>query len=101
VVHRVFEDVEPEFLGHFATHVAKTEKSIALLARLGCGHVLFAQHPTAAKDMNALLKEVLAKMGGKGGGTRDFARGRLDDATQAEKALALARDLLSSSQAAD
>jgi alanyl-tRNA synthetase len=51
--------------------------------------------------MNALLKEVLAKMGGKGGGTRDFARGRLDDATQAEKALALARDLLSSSQAAD
>ena len=98
VVYRVFSDVEPEFLGHFATHVAKTERSIALLARLGCGHVFFAQHPTAAKDMNALLKQVLAIAGGKGGGTPDFARGRLDDATQAEKALALARALLAGDQ---
>jgi alanyl-tRNA synthetase len=51
--------------------------------------------------MNALLKQVLAKNGGKGGGTRDFARGRLDDPTQAEKALGNARDLLSSNQTAD
>jgi alanyl-tRNA synthetase len=101
IVHRVFEDVEPEFLGYFATEVAKTEKSIALLARLGCGHTLFAQHPTAGKDMNALLKQVLAKVGGKGGGTRDFARGRLDDAAQAEKALALARDFLTGDHPAD
>jgi alanyl-tRNA synthetase len=95
IIHKVFEDVEPEFLGHFATHVAKTEKSIALLAGLTSGNVLFAQHPAAAKDMNALLKEVTAKIGGKGGGTRDFARGRLDAAVQAEKALALAQELLS------
>jgi alanyl-tRNA synthetase len=99
IVHRVFEDVEPEFLGYFATQVAKTEKSIALLARLGCGHMLFAQHSTAAKDMSAILKQVLAKFGGKGGGTRDFARGRLDDATQAEQALALASSLLSNAKA--
>jgi alanyl-tRNA synthetase len=96
VVDRVFEDAEPEFLGHFATEVAKTENSIALLAGANSGSIFFAQHSTAAKDMNALLKQVLAKNGGKGGGTRDFARGRLGDATQAEKALALARDLLSS-----
>ncbi|HKN74009.1 MAG TPA: DHHA1 domain-containing protein [Candidatus Acidoferrum sp.] len=99
VIHRVFEDVEPEFLGYFATEVAKTERAIWLLAGLSSGNILFAQHPTAAKDMNALLKQVLAKIGGKGGGTRDFARGRLDDATQTEKALALARDLLSNHQA--
>jgi alanyl-tRNA synthetase len=95
VVDRIFEDVEPEFLGHFATHVAKTEKSIALLAELKSGNILFAQHPTAAKDMSALVKEVSAKIGGKGGGTRDFARGRLDTAAQAEKALAIAQELLS------
>jgi alanyl-tRNA synthetase len=100
VVHRVFEDVEPEFLGHFATHVAKTEKSIALLARTVCGHVFFAQHPTAAKDMNAMLKEVLAKFGGKGGGTRDFARGRLDDPANAASALTVAKELLSGNQPA-
>ncbi|HEY6387951.1 MAG TPA: DHHA1 domain-containing protein [Candidatus Acidoferrum sp.] len=100
VVQRVFEDVEPEFLGYFATHVAKTEKAIALLARLGCGHMFFAQHAAAAKDMNALLKQVLEKVGGKGGGTRDFARGKLDVDTQGEKALALAKELLSGKQAA-
>jgi alanyl-tRNA synthetase len=94
LIHRVFENVEPEFLGFFATHVAKTERAIALLAEQGTGHILFAQHPGAGKDMNAILKEVLAKVGGKGGGTRDFARGRLDDATQAERALALATGVL-------
>jgi alanyl-tRNA synthetase len=94
IVQRVFEDVEPEFLGYFAAGIAKTEKCVALLARIGCGHVFFAQHPSAGKDMNSLLKEVLAKVGGKGGGTRDFARGRLDDATQAEKAVSIAKELL-------
>src|SRR5579863_1038504 len=96
VIQRVFEDVEPEFLGAFATNIAKTERSVALLARLGCGHVFFAQHPTAGADMNALLKQVMAKTGGKGGGTRDFARGRLDDPKKAEEALALAREILAS-----
>jgi alanyl-tRNA synthetase len=95
VVQRVFDDVEPEFLGFFATQIAKADKSVALLARRGCGHVLFAQHPSAGTDMSALLKAVLAKVGGKGGGTRDFARGRLDDPAQAEKAIALAGELLS------
>ncbi len=100
VIHREFQDMEPEFLGYFATQVAKTERSIALLAELGTGQVLFAQHPSAAQDMNGLLKEVLAKVGGKGGGTRDFARGRLENATQTERALALAKDFLSGNQAA-
>jgi alanyl-tRNA synthetase len=99
IIRKVFEDAEPEFLGHFATHVAKTEKAIALLAGLGYGHMFFAQHATSGKDMNALLKEVLAKIGGKGGGSRDFARGRLDAAAQAEKALALAQELLSGDNA--
>ncbi len=99
VVQRVFADIEAEYLGFFATEIAKTEKSVALLARLGCGHMLFAQHPGAGKDMSALLKRVLAKVGGKGGGTRDFARGRLDDPAQAEKAVALAIEFLAAEQA--
>ena len=56
--------------------------------------MLFAQHSSAGKDMNALLKQVLEKIGGKGGGTRDFARGRLNDATLAERALSLAKEIL-------
>jgi alanyl-tRNA synthetase len=95
IVRRVFEGIEPEFLGHFATEVAKTAGAVALLARMGCGHLFFAQHPSAGKDMNALLKDVLAKVGGKGGGTRDFARGKLAVDSDAEKALTLAAELLS------
>jgi alanyl-tRNA synthetase len=44
--------------------------------------------------MNVLLKQVLAQFPGKGGGTRDFARGKLNDAAQAEQAVAFARQLL-------
>jgi len=58
------------------------------------GHLLFAQHCSGGTDMNALLKEVLEKVGGKGGGTRDFARGRLNDAAQAGRALSLAKEML-------
>jgi alanyl-tRNA synthetase len=93
VVSRVFEGVQDDYLGFFATAFAKSEKAMALLAADG-GNVLFAQHASAGKDMNALLKQVLEKIGGKGGGTRDFARGRLSDATKARQALDAAMGLL-------
>ena len=96
IVARVLDGVEPEYLGYFAAQVAKAERAVALLARLGCGHVVFAQSASAGKDMNALLKRVLAEVGGKGGGTRDVARGRLNDEAQAEKAIALAKEYLAS-----
>ena len=96
VVARAFqEDTQAEYLGHFASQLAKSDKTIALLSRTPCGHLFFAQHPSAGQDMNALLRQVLERLGGKGGGTRDFARGRLSEAAQAETALALGRELLS------
>ena len=87
VVSRVFEGVPGDYLGLFATEFSKAEKAIALLAAAEGGQVLFAQHPSAGKDMNALLKLVLEEVGGKGGGTRDFARGQLSDPAKARKAL--------------
>jgi len=94
VVWRVFEGVPADYLGFFATAFAKSEKAIALLAVADGGHLLFAQNSSAGKDMNALLKQVLEKIGGKGGGTRDFARGRLNDAALAGEALSLAKEML-------
>ena len=44
--------------------------------------------------MNALLKMIFEKFGGKGGGARDFARGRVNDPAQAANALTLAKELL-------
>jgi alanyl-tRNA synthetase len=95
IVSRVFEDVPAEYLGFFATEIAKSETTVALLALSEGGHLLFAQHPSSGKDMNALLKQVLEKFGGKGGGTRDFARGRVNDPLQAANALTFAKELLS------
>ena len=95
VISRVFEDVPAEYLGFFGTAIAKTEKTAALIGLADGGELLFAQHPLLGKDMNALLKHVCEKLGGKGGGTRDFARGKLGDASQLESALALAREKLS------
>jgi alanyl-tRNA synthetase len=93
VVSKAFEGASADYLSFFATAFAKSEKAIALVAADG-GKLLFAQHPSCGKDMNSLLKEVLGKVGGKGGGTRDFARGRLNDATLAERALSLAKEMV-------
>jgi alanyl-tRNA synthetase len=94
--HGLPPSAAPEFLGYFATQLAKSDKTIVLLARFPCGHLIFAQHPEAGSDMNALLKDILERFGGKGGGTRDFARGRLSEPGNGEKAVALGRELLSS-----
>lgn len=95
IISRVFEDVASEYLGFFGTAITKTEKTVALTGLANGGDLLFAQHPSLGKDMNALLKQVFEKLGGKGGGTRDFARGKLANAAQVERALALAREKLS------
>jgi alanyl-tRNA synthetase len=95
VIVRTFDEANlPEYLNHFATQLAKSENTVALVGQSGEGHLLFAQHPGAGKDMNVLLKQVTAQFAGKGGGTRDFARGKLNDAAQAAKAITLAREQL-------
>jgi alanyl-tRNA synthetase len=94
VFTHLYEGVPADYLGFFATAFAKSEKAIALLATVEDGQLLFAQHPSAGKDMNALLKQVLEEAGGKGGGTRDFARGRLNDGASAKRALSLAKEML-------
>ncbi len=94
IVSRDFEGVPSEYLGFFATELAKSEKTVALLSAKEQGHLLFAQHPSSSKDMNALLQRVFEKFSGKGGGTRDFARGRLNDGASAEQVLSLAKEML-------
>jgi alanyl-tRNA synthetase len=94
VVSRIFENVPADYLGFFATEVAKAEKTIALLATSEEGQLLFAQHPSADKDVNALLKRVLEQVGGKGGGTRDFARGKFGDAAKVQEAIKVGESLV-------
>ncbi|HEY2352925.1 MAG TPA: hypothetical protein VGH83_10445 [Candidatus Acidoferrum sp.] len=85
VVARVFHGVEPEYAQCFAREVGKAEQAVALVARGECGSIFFAQHASAGQDMNALLAETLKEIGGKGGGSRDVARGRLAEAGRAQE----------------
>jgi alanyl-tRNA synthetase len=77
VIAQVLENVEPDYLQQLATALGKTENVVALLADQLTGHIVFAQNPKAGKDMNALLKKVFEQFAGKGGGSKDFARGTL------------------------
>jgi alanyl-tRNA synthetase len=91
VIARVMEGVEASFVLMLAPAIAAHEGVVVLMARPECGHVFFGQHPAVGKDMNALLKKVLTEVGGKGGGTKDFARGGLAAPENAARAIELAQ----------
>jgi alanyl-tRNA synthetase len=93
-VTEVLLDVAPEYLQFYATALVRSENVVALLAVQETGALLFAQNPGVGKDMNAVLREVLNRLGGKGGGTKDFARGALTDPAKASEALSLAGRLI-------
>lgn len=90
VIAKLFEGEPPEYVQCFARELAQAENTVALLVRSECGHIFFSQHPTAKKDMNALLAEALKHVPGKGGGSRDSARGRLAEPLRASEFLAIA-----------
>ncbi|HEY6129504.1 MAG TPA: DHHA1 domain-containing protein [Candidatus Acidoferrum sp.] len=94
VVAELFEGVEPDYLQHLASALAQTENVIALLADKKTGHLVFAQNPKAGKDMNAVLKKVFEQFAGKGGGTKDFARGALTGSSDSQQALVLTQKLV-------
>ena len=100
VVSEVLKGVQPEYLQFYATALARSQGVVALLAANENGALLFAQHPGVARDMNALMRAVLDQLGGKGGGSRDFARGALSDPARAAEALELAKALLQRSESA-
>ena len=90
VVAKLFADDPPEYVQAFAREVAQAENTVALVVRSGCGHIVFSQHPSAKKDMSALLAAALKQVAGKGGGSRDSARGRLANPQRASEFLAIA-----------
>src|SRR5262249_34435244 len=97
VIARVAADASNDFLGALAAEIAKHERAIALLAHAGTGQLFFVSNASSGKDMAALLKQVLDQMGGKGGGTREAARGRLTEPAKAQQAIEAASQLLAAS----
>jgi len=50
--------------------------------------LVFAQSPGQPSDMGALLKEIVGKFGGRGGGSKDMAQGGMPSADAIQSALA-------------
>jgi len=79
VVRRVFAEADADYLRLLAAKLAAEPSVQALLASRAGGHMVFAQTAGLGADMNALLREGLQAVGGKGGGTKDFAQGSVPD----------------------
>ncbi len=94
LVSMVMRGTHPELLQPLATEIAKKEGTVALLILEESGQMVFAQHPGVGKDLNAVLKSVLAAHPGKGGGSRDFVRAKLADAKASAAALELAKQFI-------
>ena len=89
-VAHVLEGVEPDYLQQLGSALAGAEDVMAFLADSESGNVIFAQNPKCARDMNALLRKVFQEFPGKGGGSKDFARGALVSASNSIAAIQLA-----------
>lgn len=77
VIVRTFPDRDTAFARLFAQAIARSGFSaIALVAStMHPSGIVFAQSPGGPADMGALLKQILSSVGGRGGGSRDFAQG--------------------------
>jgi alanyl-tRNA synthetase len=77
IIMRTFSDRDTNFAKLFAQKV--TRAGVSAIALVGStvtpAGLVFAQSPGGTADMGALLKQVLSSVGGRGGGTRDFAQG--------------------------
>ncbi len=77
LIVRTFADRDLSFLKLLAQKLTRqSPTAIALLATESPQPaVVFAQSPGQSGDMAALLKQTMAALGGRGGGTRDLAQG--------------------------
>ena len=96
VVVRSFADRDISFAKLFAQKVARAGvPAVALVAStMDPPGLVFAQSAGGTADMGALLKQVLATVGGRGGGSRDFAQGGVPPGSNVEQLVKQAADAI-------
>jgi alanyl-tRNA synthetase len=95
LIVRTFSDRDLNFLKLLAQKLTRESPAIALLATESPQPALvFAQSAGQPHDMGALLKETMAKLGGRGGGSKDIAQGGAPQSTDLAAALAAAAQSL-------
>ncbi len=92
LIVRVFRDRDIGFVKLFAQKATRAGMpTIALVAStVGPPGLVFAQSAGGVADMGALLKQVLASVGGSGGGSRDFAQGGAPTGSDVDQLLKVA-----------
>lgn len=77
IIARVFPDRDLNFIKLLAQRLTRQNlKAVVLLASTtGQPALVFAQSSGQPFDMGALMKEALAQVGGRGGGSKDMAQG--------------------------
>jgi alanyl-tRNA synthetase len=77
LIVRTFSDRDLNFLKLLAQKLTRQSANVvALLAAMSPQpSLVFAQSAGQANDMNALMKGTMAKLGGRGGGSKDMAQG--------------------------
>ena len=96
IIVRTFSDRDMNFLKLFAQKLTRLAPNVAALLGTTSPQpaLVFAQTSGQPFDMGACMKEVLAKFGGRGGGSKDLAQGGMPSAADIPAALAHARHLL-------
>jgi len=96
VVRCVFASTEGKKAKLIAHALGKRAGAIALIGVKGAPTALFfSQSRGGRTNLSDVMKQTLAKLGGKGGGTRDFAQGGGLPEDELEAALSFAESLLS------
>jgi alanyl-tRNA synthetase len=89
IVVRTLADRDLSFMKLLAQKATRLSPNVvALLASTSPQpSLVFAQSPGQPFDMGALMKEVMAKIGGRGGGSKDMAQGGIPNAAGIEATL--------------
>jgi alanyl-tRNA synthetase len=90
VVVRVFSDREMNFLKLLAQQLTRQTSAVVVLlaSKSPQPALVFAQSAGQPHDMGTLLRQVVTKLGGRGGGSKDLAQGGVPKADGLEAALA-------------
>jgi alanyl-tRNA synthetase len=93
VITNVFPESDAAFIKLLGQKLTAAEDDVIALLAAGGGQpaLVFAQSPGLSSNMGQLMKDVMAQLGGRGGGTADMAQGGLpagsSDLAQIEKTL--------------
>jgi len=89
VITKVFADHDINFAKLFAQKATRAGKPVVALVASSVNPVgmVFAQTPGGKADMGAVLKQVLTPVGGRGGGSHDFAQGGVPPGCDVEQLL--------------